>query len=288
MILSASCEESAPKQNTTDGVNTPTTDGVNAPTTDGINASLKFNTIKVEDFMKHPNATEEYHGLKYTISFTYPSEHSDKAVLETLQRSFISHLLGEKYASLTPEKAVNALIEDWKAEYLKEMAEYIQDQQEYGSEYITVLPYEYEISNTIPLFTDQLLQSEAFGHWYMGGAHGSGGPWAALFNPQTGQKYSKSDIFDLRKEDDLQRLLLQEIYAIAHEYSPDADIDHDGVWTEEVNFSITPNGVTFLYVDYALGCYALGINEVPVSYAKIIPYLRIGTPVWDFAKIKRV
>ena len=247
-------------------------------------SSLEFNTIEVNDFMKHPKGKGDAQGLEYKISFTYPSVYGDKAVLEKLQRGFISAVLGEKYTSLTPEKAVNALIEDWKKTYHSDVDDDIDDYPEWFSS------HSYNLSNTIVFTSERLVQCSVEDYWYRGGTHGSGSSWASLFDLKTGQKYDRNDIFDPNDADEIHRLLLREIYAIAYDQCncKDVYIEQDAAWTENTDFAVSTNGITFLYSDYMLGAYYLGIREVFVPYVIIFPHLRPNTPVWEVAKEKNI
>ena len=236
--------------------------------------ALKYQTIEVEDFIKHPNAEEDYHGLQYAINFTFPVEFNNEAVLKTLQRKFIAYTLGENYASLTLEAAINACIEDWKKEYNDEMEEFI-------SETGFVLAYEHWISNSILLSTDRLLQLYTEGYSYLGGAHGSSGASAHLFNLQTGEEYSRNDIFKPESHESIRRIIDA---ALLEYWEEEVDYEKDCAWTETTHFALTPQGVMIVYSDYELGYYALGRPEITIPYAQILPHLREGTPVWDFTR----
>jgi hypothetical protein len=147
------------------------------PEAEGV--SLKFQTIEVDEFIKHPQATTDDEGLRYTISFTYPSEYGDKAILEILQRKFITHVFGEKYASLTPEAAVSTCIEDWKKEYAANTTEY-------------PLTYEHNYNYTVLFVDDRALQMTDYGFSSVRGVDTlcADGAWHILhlFNLQTGEE----------------------------------------------------------------------------------------------------
>ena len=252
---------------------------------------LQFKTVETEDFVKHPKGTEEYHGLKYKVSFTYPSRYADKAVLKTLQQQFVKTLQSwyfqnpddepaVDYASMSPEKALNAIIDSWKAKY----------DEDTKSELDEPLPewatsWELNYNNTIPFVNETLLQLRTETYQYVGGAHGSTWFRCYLFNLQTGEEYSRDDIFKPESAARIQRLLLVALLNYWEEKSPyDIGLMEDEIWTENTDFALTPEGITFIYSDYELGSYALGCAEVTIPYAKILPHLREGAPVWYVAK----
>ena len=238
--------------------------------------SIAFKTIEIKDYLQHPKGTQEYQGLDYTISFTYPSHYGDKTVLHTLQQSFITTVLGKKYASLSPQEAVNACINDWKEEYLTDTQEFPFEDDDY------IPGYSYVALDTVTLVTDRLLQLKVESYMNQGGTHGIGATWATLYDLQTGQELGRNDVFDPRQADAIQRLLIREIDAIAV-----SEYEHDAVWTENTGFALFDDYMAFLYGDYQLGgSYAFGIRRVDVPYAQIFPYLRQGTPVWEYVQTK--
>lgn len=236
-------------------------------------AKITFKTIDVEDFVAHPQATDDEQGLHYKIKFIYPEEYGNKEVLATLQSKFIEYVLGKEYVSLTPDKAVETCVEEWKKGYAEDLK---------GTEYEDIpgyaLSYVYFCSDTISFVNDALLQMIGYSYTYAGGAHGFGGFIAHLFNFQTGKEYTRNDIFKTEKETDIRRLIIAEI----PKYIEDGDtFEEDAVWTEETDFALTDEGISFLYSDYELGSYSLGSLEIPVPFAKILPCLRENTPVWE-------
>jgi len=243
--------------------------------------ALRFETITVEDRVKLPNATEEHHGMKYSVNFTHPTGYSDKAVLGKLQQQFIHHSLGEKYvrsasgAKLTPKKAVEALIADWTAEYnemLKENAEYAGDVG-----FLQMATWDLACSNAVLFENDALLQLQSKGDYYRGGAHGHYVTSCRLFNLTTGDEYSRSDVFKSDADESIRRLIIAELSRVTDGF------ERNGVWNENTNFAVTSEGIMIAYSDYELGSYAVGNAQITVPYAKILPFLREGTPVWEVA-----
>ena len=235
-------------------------------------APLKFKTIEVEDFLKHPKA--EAHGyprLSYKIRFTYPSEYGNKEVLATLQRTFTEYLLGKKYALLAPDKAVKACIEAWKKGYLEDTKE-------------DPLSYEYICTDTILFVHDALLQMREYDYSCEGGAHGAGGYTAHLFNLQTGREYSRNDIFKPEAKDNIIQILTAELLKYwKKEGVKTSSFEKKDVWTENTDFAVTSHGIAFYYSQYALGMYPSVPADITIPFKTILPCLRQGTPVWELA-----
>ena len=232
--------------------------------------ALELKTIDVDEFVKHPKSTNNGQGLHYKISFTYPAEYENKAVLETLQRKFISYVLGADYASLTPETAVKTCIEDWKKAYNNDTKEY-------------PLVYEYTCTNSIIFVNDVLLQMGVYNYVQQGGAHGFGGSSSHLFNLQTGKEYSRNDIFNPDKADEIRWTIIEALqnYLGLEEGDETPDFGED-VWSENTNFAVNKEGIVLNY-DNSLGYNAIQ-EPIAIPYINIMPCLRENTPVWELAK----
>ena len=233
-------------------------------------ASLDFKTIAVDEFVKHPRAKSDVMGLHYHIRFIYPSQYKNKAVLEALQRKFTAYVLEERYASLTPEAAVKACIQDWKKEYDKDTK-------------TDLLIYEYTCTDTLLFMNDDLLQMQTYSYTLQGGAHGFGGFSSHLFNLHTGKEYSRDDIFKSDKADEIRRTITDAVrdYLGMDDEEDTPDFDED-VWTEQTNFAVTKEGIILTYYN-SLG-YNLIQDPIVLPYNRIMVNLREDTPVWELFK----
>jgi len=239
-----------------------------------------FKTIEVDEFVKHPNATADYEGLECKITFTYPVKHENKEILATLQSKFIEYVLGKKYASLTPEEAVKACIEEWKKGYAEDIKEFEDDDFP-----AYAVSYEYIYSDTILFVNDVLLQMKTNKYVYGGGAHGFSSASAHLFNLKTGTEYTQSDIFQTESQDNIRWTITSALLQYwGVEDDPEFTFEEDAVWTKETAFAISSEGIIFLYSDCDLGYFALGSPEITIPFVEIFPFLCEGTPVWEVAK----
>ena len=236
-------------------------------------ASLELKTIAVDEWLRPPRATSDV-GLHYIIRFTYPSQSKNKAVLESLQRKFITHVFGKDYASLTPEAAVNACIEDWKKEYNKDMKEMA---KENSSEYVLI--YEYVCTDTLLFMNDALLQMQTYSYIQQGGAHGFGGSSSHLFNLQTGKEYSRDDIFKPEKADFIVWSISDALFNyLGIEDGEDNPISFKDLWSEEINFAVTQKGIVLTYDNQWIQ------DAIILPYTRIMANLHEDTPVWELAK----
>ena len=250
-------------------------------------AEIKFQTIALEDFEKHPKGTEENDGFSYKINFLYPSAYSDKAVLEKLQKKFIRYTLGAEYVSMmsgdnpvTLEKAVDNYIAVLKKAYYNNMEEL----QEYNSDPDFVIGWHIECSNSILFMNETLLQLQTKDGLYPYAAHVFENLSCHLFNLQTGDEYSRDDVFKPESVENIRKLVISELLKYWNIQSlNERGIESDRIWTPETNFAITDEGILIAHNDDEFGSYSLTF-----PYAKMLPYLREGTPVWEVASGSKV
>lgn len=107
---------------------------------------------------------------------------------------------------------------------------------------------------------------------YTGGAHGMYGTECYTYSLNDGFELSLADLFD---ESELQRLdeLIHEKIASQYNAPTDEALTEAGFFPEYIapteNFLLRPDGITFYYNPYDIGCYALGAVEVNVSWDEL-------------------
>lgn len=100
---------------------------------------------------------------------------------------------------------------------------------------------------------------------YTGGAHGMYSTGCHTYSLADGFELSLADLFDSRQLEILDRAIREKI---ADQYGAvsDDELSDLGFFPEYIrpteNFRITPEGISFCYNPYEIGCYALGSIEV--------------------------
>jgi len=243
---------------------------------------IKFKTISLEGFEKHPKGTAENDGISYKINFQYPSKYSDQAVLQKLQTQFVRYTLGEEYALSTSEaelnKAVEAYIATWKKAYYDNMKE----MQDLNSDPDFVIGWHITCNNSILFVNEKLLQLKTMDGWYPYSAHVFESSSYHLFNLQTGDRYNRDDIFKPEVDESIRRLIIPELLKYWNVRSErEVMLQRNKIWTQETNFALTPEGIVIAYNENELTDYMPGMPSLTIPFERIIPYLREGTPVWD-------
>ena len=232
-------------------------------------ASLKFKTVEVSDFVAHPDPDDEEDGFAYQIRYFYPSEFSDKAVLEKLQYGLNLDTFGEDFARLSPEQALSDFCNDWAESYLDEIDEYP----------MSFVFFQYD---TLLFANNDLLQFMT-----ISGAQSPDTTFTnvglALFDLHTGNKYGRDDIFKPEEAGQITKFLITEIQKqFEIDVEKDTPWTADDVWTEDSAFAVFEHGILFYFVDFR-NTYGMEEPGFLIPYETILPYLRTGTTVWNLA-----
>lgn len=127
----------------------------------------------------------------------------------------------------------------------------------------------YEISVESEGSVQDTLVTYSISRWsFTGGAHGMYGIEYHTYSITDGYELSLADLFTAPQLLGMEKLLREKLYA---QYGTDNDegLAEQGFFPEYIalteNFQITPEGITFYYNPYAIGCYALGAVEVAIG-----------------------
>ena len=103
---------------------------------------------------------------------------------------------------------------------------------------------------------------------YTGGAHGIYGTECYNYSLAGGYEITTADLFTETQLERLNRLIREDIYE-QYGVRSDEELETKGFFPEYIgvteNFLVTPEGITFYYNPYDIGCYALGSVEVSVT-----------------------
>ena len=103
---------------------------------------------------------------------------------------------------------------------------------------------------------------------YAGGAHGSTSETGINFDRNTGEAIGEDDVFKEDSREELRKLLSAHL----QESLPDNDA-YDALFIKDIepngNFIVTPAGVTYIYGQYEIGPYYLGIIKVTLPWEEL-------------------
>ena len=127
----------------------------------------------------------------------------------------------------------------------------------------------YEISAEAEVTVTDSLVTYIISRWsYTGGAHGMYATECHTYSLAGGYELSTADLFSERQLLGMEALLRRKLCE-QYEAANDDELAERGFFPEYIslteNFRITPEGITFYYNPYDIGCYALGAVDVTMS-----------------------
>ena len=141
-------------------------------------------------------------------------------------------------------------------------------------------PFTFDISMKKSCETDKYLTYNVSSYVYLGGAHGSSMQYALNIAKATGKTVGL--VIDNSMTKAMQKLLrhgVTEYFKAQGETIADADlndhlfIDNGIIPLPAYNPEMTPEGLRFVYQQYEIGPYAIGMVTFTVPYDKVKPYM---------------
>lgn len=217
----------------------------------------------------HPQFTEiaidtllgsENSGCKVSYRFASISNASSNATLKAIEQSNINYFFELEEFSGTAPEAVSAALQ----QLIKDLG-IPQDlppdaARAWGQSEISV-----ESEGAV---IDTLLSYVITRSSYTGGAHGNYGTECHTYSLPGGYEVTTADLFSPEQLDKLNALIHTKIYE-QFNAKDNEGLAEKGFFPEYIgvteNFRVTPEGITFCYNPYEIGCYALGDIEVVIS-----------------------
>ncbi|MDR2969042.1 MAG: DUF3298 and DUF4163 domain-containing protein [Tannerellaceae bacterium] len=218
------------------------------------------------------------------LSFTCPEEYADMEILGKIQKLFILSYFGETYDTYSPQEAVNKYVENYLQMYRELEADYKQDLKNADTATVESWYAYYEMSsNEITFNADNLLSYTVSFENYTGGAHPSHTVSNHVIDLTKGEFIREADIFMDGYEAPLSRLLVEAI-AGENDLEDVKELENIGFFSiDEIypndNFSIDETGITYMFNEYEIAAYAVGITSVHFPFEKIKHLLRPESPV---------
>ncbi len=250
--------------------------------------TIKFDSIQVEK-KAHLFDNENKPACKIEIDFIYPEDYSDSVVLKTIQGIFNTKTFGAGYGSLSPQEAVDNYISQYVTDY-KEIEKDYEEQLKLfnlkdGPE-IPIYSYQKTVGTSIPFSNENIISFIANSWEYTGGAHGAGITNANVIDVKTGKLLEEKDIFNDNTQGDITNLILKKL-AENYEVSSPKDLVSAGFFNVEDihpnnNFMADDKGITYIYNQYEIAPYSMGVIEVFLPYEEIGSFIKKDSPLIPF------
>jgi hypothetical protein len=204
--------------------------------------------------------------LEIKIELEYITGRVKDSVMEKINCRIIRTAFGKNYDSTDVVKASEAFKKDKADEYKEinsELLKEFKDQENSiplsGYNYVTGYfygnhgsIYSYDVNHSV----------------FEGGAHGSSSDYGLNFNIETGNPVTEGSLFVQDFKNELSSLLSSHL----RESMKDQDA-YDALFVKDIepngNFLVSEDGITYIYGQYEIGPYYLGIIKVTVPWNEL-------------------
>lgn len=253
----------------------------------GKKADAPFLTIQYEE-VAHLTDDSSSPYLDFAIDYNYLNENAD-SIAALINRCIQRELLGQRYASLMPEVAVDSFKNTYIRDYRAEVGELYQADLDLSSDRESI-PAWYGQTYTLFTYVEEghtgVLNVSASTFVESGGAHPNQWQRWMNFDTVTGKLLQKTDVFKAGAQSALEAMLLDKLIALQAEENPGQtiesleDLQNIGILqlTDMFipnNFLLAKDKVLFLFNRYDIAPYSVGEIVLEATYEELGEALNI-------------
>lgn len=234
---------------------------------------VKVDVVKVD--MVEALAPEIPDSVHVSVSLEYPVGGVSDSVKVAMNEAIVTGVFGPKYAGMEIRDAVGKWAQGVVADYRSTNLEFVNDMKAEGEDFYTsgILSWVDDIEGAFSGKYKDIVSYTVNEYIYTGGAHGSSGESSVNMDMKTGKRVTEEDLLVDGYKDGLAALLTAHL----HDSLPDQEA-YDGLFIKDIvpngNFKVSELGLTYVYGQYEIGPYALGIIEVTVPWDELSDLLR--------------
>lgn len=223
----------------------------------------------------------------FDIDYSCLNEEGD-SIAKLINRAIQREFLGEGFASLSPEVAVDSFKNTYLRDYRKEVGEiYLADKANSASE--EEIPTWYNQDYSMVTFVENgcegVLNASANFYVDTGGAHPNQWSRWINFDTESGKQLTQENVFVETAKADIERLLLDRLIQMQAKLYPNEtlntleDLQQKGflqltdMYIPD-NFLLSKEAVLFLFNRYDIAPYAAGEIIIKVSYEEIGQWIK--------------
>ena len=218
----------------------------------------------------------------FSVDYTYLDEEGD-SIATLINRTIQGEFLGNDYASLTPEEAVDSFMNVYIRDYRKETGELYQVDRAKGTS-DEEIPAWYNQTYSLVTFIEEghggTINVSANVFVDTGGAHPHQWSQWLNFDFESGKLLTKDDVFLASAKADIERMLLDHLMLMQAEIYPDEslktleDLQQKGFLQMTKmyipdNFLLHKEGESFLFNRYDIAPYSAGEIVIEIPYEEI-------------------
>ena len=212
-----------------------------------------------------PVSDESGNRIEFKINVEYPVAGLAEPAMSNICKTLTSSIFGEKFSGLPVNEAISAYENDRTADYRKANLPLA---EELGDRPAASLDWSDYITGAAGGCHKNILSYSITKYSFTGGAHGMTAESALNFDMKTGNLLTESGFFKEGYKDRLSELLSSRLAESLENPS-----DTSMLFTQEIgpngNFTAGEEGVTYIYNQYEIGPYAMGIIRVTLPWEDI-------------------
>jgi hypothetical protein len=224
---------------------------------------LSFDSLTVEKFF-YISADSTRPLLKLKLHFTYPATYTSDSALVGLQRLFVEAFAGKELAGRSPKGAFEAL-EKSALDDVREMETDSDLSNWFNEDNYCYRSVETTVFDSCGAILTLQTTDEAY---YVGAAHGSYNIKYTNIDLKENKLLTEADLFKPGTEEKLSALILN---GLRNKYGDGLDnllLDRDDV-RPNGNFYISKGELVYVYNEYEIAAYAVGVVEAPIPLEKV-------------------
>lgn len=215
----------------------------------------------------------------FTLNYSYLNEKED-SVAALINRHLQNELLGNDYASLATELAVDSFKNTYLRNYNSQLGENYQKAIEYGvheQEIASWFSYEYALNTTIEDGCEGVINVKAHFNVHEGGAHPHEYSRWLNYSRTSGKPLGVEQVFDTRSKGEVEKLLLEALMAqkgvqTLNELKEAGYLEQTSIYIPD-NFLLGKDGISFLFNAYDIAPHSAGNTVLQLGYEEIGQYL---------------
>jgi hypothetical protein len=218
-----------------------------------------FDSLAVEKHIYAANDSSKPF-MKLTLHFIYPVAYTNDSALIRIQRLFAEAFAGKEYAGRSPKGAFEALDKKISDDALALASELRDDLNDFAEYYWTVKTI---VSGSF----GNILTVQTTEETYTGGAHGSYRISFYNIDLKENKLLTEDNLFKAGSTAQLTALIME---ALQNEYGDKLDnmlFDKNDV-RPNGNFYINKDKIVYVYNQYEIAPYAVGVIEAPIPMEK--------------------
>lgn len=237
-------------------------------------AACDDTTVKVDKVnvnVSEALTPERTDSVTVTIDAEYPVSGIADSIRSSICEIITETAFGSDYSGLGVKEAADKYASDFLAEYRSTSMELMEDLRKEGlleEDTAPVFNWATEINGYFSGRYKDVISYTVNSYVYEGGAHGSSAETSVNIDLKTGKQVTEEDFFIPGYKESLSALLSSHL----RDAMPDQD-SYEALFVKDIepngNFKVSEDSLTYIYGQYEIGPYYLGIVKVNIPWDEL-------------------